>query len=1004
MKLENCLVLNKYLLNLFGFDSFDDFREKLKDQKEGFDNEGKSYFIDVIIGFPNLKIPQDVLLKYDAAIKDYTKRLSANRRQEIRWKYFQYLAILFAEIFLDRYFNHKHELLRELNEFLQEFNSKNGVEIKEFSLKDLAKLAFWMATGSGKTLIMHVNYWQFLKYLKNRMDNIILITPNEGLSKQHFNEMCWSGIPCKLYNGNIDDLKTSRNEVLIIDIFKLIEEKKGGGVRVQVDYFDGKNLVFIDEGHKGQRTEEKTWKNLREQIGRNGFIFEYSATFGQVIGKDQELLEEYSKSIIFDYSYKFFYTDGYGKDFYVFNLREDTFTEKYTDLILTANLLSYYEQLILYEKNKERTIEYNIEKPLWIFVGSKVSGKGIDSDVIRIVKFLKKVLENEKFLQENIQKILSGNSGLLNPKGEDLFKDKFGYLRENEWNIKDLYNQIFNGSGTLSVYEIKTAEGEFGLKTTGEYFGVINVGDISSVKKLLTQIGLEVKEDRFAVSLFFSIDREDSHINLLIGSKKFIEGWNSWRVSSTCLLNMGKGEGPQIIQLFGRGVRLKGKNFSLKREEQPDYTTNTLQTLSIFGLNANYMNAFLETIKREEVEYEEKRIPIRLNNISEWENKIYTIKTDEKFDFTEIPLKLEINEDILHGLSVDIRPRILTAHGLETGAAETAYDTPISISPELLECIDWEQIYLELMNYKLNQNFYNLQIPKNVLKEIVATRKYKLFAAPEQVSLNNFQDTQKIADIILTILRAYINRFYRFHEKQETMKHLRIEHLKKDDDNLNFNEITLKIPHEKMEEFEEILKDLEEIYKKDIEYIPTVHFDKHLYTPLIIYKKGKENIKTSPVKLNKGETEFVLNLRDYLLKNKQTLQNKEIFLLRNLSKRGVGFFITSGFYPDFILWINERDRQRIKFIDPKGLRNLGNFQDEKIQFCTTLLKDIEKEIKKKVKNVELEAFILSTSRYEDVKKTFGTGNHSKDEFEQNHVLFMEDPVYIEKLLHTRTEA
>jgi len=28
-------------------------------------------------------------------------------------------------------------------------------------------------------------------------------------------------------------------------------------------------------------------------------------------------------------------------------------------------------------------------------------------------------------------------------------------------------------------------------------------------------------------------------------------------------LNMGRDEGPQIIQLFGRGVRLKGKNYSL---------------------------------------------------------------------------------------------------------------------------------------------------------------------------------------------------------------------------------------------------------------------------------------------------------------------------------------------------------------------------------------------------------------------------------------------------------
>ncbi len=67
--------------------------------------------------------------------------------------------------------------------------------------------------------------------------------------------------------------------------------------------------------------------------------------------------------------------------------------------------------------------------------------------------------------------------------------------------------------------------------------------------------------------LFQAISETNSSINILIGSKKFIEGWNSWRVSSMGLMNMGKSEGAQIIQLFGRGVRLKGKNFSLKREE-----------------------------------------------------------------------------------------------------------------------------------------------------------------------------------------------------------------------------------------------------------------------------------------------------------------------------------------------------------------------------------------------------------------------------------------------------
>ena len=35
----------------------------------------------------------------------------------------------------------------------------------------------------------------------------------------------------------------------------------------------------------------------------------------------------------------------------------------------------------------------------------------------------------------------------------------------------------------------------------------------------------------------------------------FIAGWNSWRVSTMGLMHVGVGEGSEIIQMFGRGVR-----------------------------------------------------------------------------------------------------------------------------------------------------------------------------------------------------------------------------------------------------------------------------------------------------------------------------------------------------------------------------------------------------------------------------------------------------------------
>ncbi|CUS78266.1 hypothetical protein JGI14_10041, partial [Candidatus Kryptonium thompsonii] len=110
---------------------------------------------------------------------------------------------------------------------------------------------------------------------------------------------------------------------------KFVEEKKGGGVTLPVETFEGRNLIFVDEGHKGKRSEEQKWAKLRDKLSENGFVFEYSATFGQILSeKNKETLVEYAKSIVFDYSYKYFYLDGYGKDFSVLNVKGTGISEQ----------------------------------------------------------------------------------------------------------------------------------------------------------------------------------------------------------------------------------------------------------------------------------------------------------------------------------------------------------------------------------------------------------------------------------------------------------------------------------------------------------------------------------------------------------------------------------------------------------------------------------------------------------------------------------------------------
>ena len=86
----------------------------------------------------------------------------------------------------------------------------------------------------------------------------------------------------------------------------------------------------------------------------NGFSFEYSATFSQALkaANKPELTEEYAKCVLFDYSYKYFYRDGFGKDYRILNLADDR-DEETRRLYLTACLLAYYQQVLLFEQQEK---------------------------------------------------------------------------------------------------------------------------------------------------------------------------------------------------------------------------------------------------------------------------------------------------------------------------------------------------------------------------------------------------------------------------------------------------------------------------------------------------------------------------------------------------------------------------------------------------------------------------------------------------------------------------
>ena len=186
------LVLNQWMLSLFEVNDFDTLAEDLKSlELEGLDENNVHKFLHqmkLLWEFP--AFPGDTLLGYDQNIVKHTLALSGKRSDPLRWKYFQYLSLLFTEVYLDRFFRDPDTLLSDLNQHVAKFNEGKAIkeQIPSYELDDLRKLGFWNATGSGKTLLMHVNILQYQHYLllhgkEKELNRIILLTPNEGLSE-----------------------------------------------------------------------------------------------------------------------------------------------------------------------------------------------------------------------------------------------------------------------------------------------------------------------------------------------------------------------------------------------------------------------------------------------------------------------------------------------------------------------------------------------------------------------------------------------------------------------------------------------------------------------------------------------------------------------------------------------------------------------------------------------------------------------------------------------------
>ena len=1043
------LVLNRWLLSLFSVPNFKALAEHLCDDAlEGLDENNVHHFYHVLTArlFNLTQLPTELLLEYDQNIVKHTQRLNERRithgEEPIVWKYFQYLTLLFSEIYLDRYFSNPGALLKALNAQVAAYNAdKNdtarivGLDEAVAAAPQLNKLAFWMATGSGKTLLMHANILQYRHYLtrhgrRRELNRILLLTPNEGLSRQHLREFEAAGIEAERFDKDRGGL-FSGHAVEILEVTRLRDEM--GNRTVAIDAFEGNNLVLVDEGHRGASSgDEGAWMRFRNALCENGFSFEYSATFGQAVKGSPKLTELYATSTLCDYSYRYFYADGFGKDYQILNLDEGT-QQRDLELYMVACLLSFFQQQRIYRQQADVFRPFNIEKPLWIFVGGRVTAtlaKKDASDIVEILEFLDRYAGDRAGSVQRIERVL--HHGLVNAAGRNLFAGQFSYLNCSRISPADIFNEtlatLFNasGGGRLHVENLKGAVGEVALRlgAENEPFGVVNVGDDAKLVKLCAERGLATGEREFLGSLFHEINQPRSTVNLLIGSKKFTEGWSSWRVSTMGLMNVGKGEGAQIIQLFGRGVRLKGYNLSLKRSgrtrlpeglQRPKHI-GVLETLGIFGIHADYMAQFRDFLKEEGLPTNDDRVdyvlPVRKNlrphNLKTIRLKkaIGGVSTDFGNAFRKLapvptlappdPVSdpateyLQKNQVVLNWY-----PKIhaMKSAGLASGDADAA-PNETHLTPRHVAFLDLDRIYFKLQRFKAERGWYNLNLTRQGIEALLKDQSwYRLQVPPEEMVGDTYAKVRLWEEIAVALLKKYIERYYTFRKREWELPHLEYRDLEDGDPNFLGVKESPDDGYQVLidESKEDIRAKLEELRSAiqtkqrtpwEFQGMKAVWFENHLYEPLLCF--DTKVVEISPAPLNKGERQFVEDLKAFHDGHADFFKNRELYLLRNLSRgRGVGFFEAGNFHPDFILWLLADGQQQIIFVDPKGIRNLGP-SDPKIQFHETI-KDIEQRLGDAA--VRLESFIVSNTHSSVMRALWDMEKH---EMQKRHVLFQED--------------
>lgn len=876
------------------------------------------------------------LWKYYDDFVDYSPRERPEANNQRKKKFAQWYRDNGQDDNLDIQLSKDYKHAALLGDYYQ-IGSDDTLSYEQF----LNRACSWMATGSGKTLVI-IKLIEILQQLIKRGEippnDILILTHRDDLIEHlsvHLTEFNASNSDLFIHLRELreyasvkrDNPSLFRDREATVFYYRsdnLSDEQKEKIIDFRNYDNNGNWYVLLDEAHKGDREDSKR-QHIYSILSRNGFLFNFSATF-----TDPRDLATTSCN----FNLSEFIRAGYGKHIVILEQEIRAFRddedynndEKQKIVLKSLILLTYAKKFAVQIRRAAPGIYHN---PLLLTLVNSVNTEDADLKLFfRELERIGKGKVTEKLWQTAKHELWEE----LRKRPPYMFEDENAEIDEKSFNSlspADVLKWIYNGSkpGDIEILIRPSNRQElaFKLKTSDIPFALIKIGDIAGwLKDELS--GYEINQSFEDESYFQQLNADESDINVLMGSRSFYEGWDSNRPNVINFINIGTGTDAKkfILQSVGRGVRIEPLKNKRKRllplynakEVNTDLfekikdKKDPLETLFIFGTNRDALSKVIEHLNNESRKDGQQQLSLFINKAVEGKTLLiptYRLANEPMAERRE-PAKFEIATDELDFLKRYVEfvgdDRVLLA-------LHNAEPAKLNVLHESLAASD--------DRYKTNgRSFKNINLLVNRILDYFSV-------VPE-----DFDKLKELGDEIRHFkqITVSLKDISELEKKIETVRDFEDTSVIKAGLKAKFErgEITLDEYTVGIEKAAHMVS--EDTVQYEAKRLRIKHLANHYYIPLILSGETDRISYIKHIIQERSEIEFLNKLENYLNKPGNKFKEFDWWLFSKLDESLDGVYIPyyspksnriAYFKPDFIFWLQKGEEYFIIFVDPKGI-------------------------------------------------------------------------------------